>query len=86
MKVTRKSLFSGQVNTMDLDVTEEQLARWRAGENIQDVFPNLTADEREFLISGCLPDEWDEMFDDDDYATGKSAMPYRNDGRGWDYD
>ena len=22
----------------------------------------LTADEREFLISGCLRDEWDELF------------------------
>ena len=86
MLVTRKSLFSGQENTMDLDVTEEQLARWRGGELIQDVFPNLTNEEREFLISGCLPDEWDEMFDEDDYQSGKTPMPYRNDGRGWDYE
>ena len=30
---------------------------------IQDAFRYLDADEREFLITGLLPAEWDEMFD-----------------------
>jgi hypothetical protein len=29
---------------------------------IQDVFPELNADEREFMISGTHPACWDEMF------------------------
>ena len=86
MLVTRKSLFSGKENTMDLDVTEEQLQRWRSGELVQDVFPHLAADEREFLVSGCLPDEWDEVFGEDDYQSGKTPMPYHPGGRGWNYD
>lgn len=31
--------------------------------NIQDALPQLTADEREQLISGITPEEWDEMFE-----------------------
>ena len=37
---------------------------WRYNEGLlmQDAFPTLNADEREFLISGTLPDEFNEMF------------------------
>jgi len=43
---------------MNLNVTEEQLIRQKQGELVQDVFPELSADEREFLISGITPEEW----------------------------
>lgn len=33
-------------------------------ENIQDILPEYTNDEREFLISGITPDEWDSMFNE----------------------
>ncbi len=66
MKVTRKSLFSGQENTMELDVTKEQIARWKAGESVEDVMPQLTYDEREFMKTGCLPDEYDDLFGEGD--------------------
>lgn len=29
---------------------------------IQDAFPDLNASEREFLISGVSPEDWNEMF------------------------
>lgn len=35
------------------------------GKFIQDAFPTLTADEREFLMSGITKAEWDEMFSDE---------------------
>jgi hypothetical protein len=35
---------------------------WKSGAFAQDAFPNLTNDQREFLISGTTPAEWDEMF------------------------
>ena len=57
MLITKTSLFTGKKNTMDLDVTSAQLAAWHAGALIQDVFPGLTAEEREFLITGCTQDE-----------------------------
>jgi len=64
MKIRKKSMISGEYHTMDLNVTKEELARFEGGEHAQNVFPNLNADEREFLISGVTPEEWDEMIVD----------------------
>ena len=33
---------------------------------IQDAFPNLSADQREFIQTGILASEWDAMFSDDE--------------------
>jgi len=60
MKITRISPFSGHTHTMDIDVTKEQLARWKNGELIQRVMPHLTADEREFLMTGITLGEWEK--------------------------
>ncbi len=51
---------------MDLPVTPEQLEAWRQGVLIQHVMPQLSAAEREFLISGVTPEEWEALFGDDD--------------------
>lgn len=59
MIITRKSPFSGVESRMDVPVTEAELARLEAGELIQAVVPHLSADHREFLISGITPTEWD---------------------------
>jgi hypothetical protein len=73
MKVTRKSQFTGVEHTMDLPtVTEERLAQcWRfsldgKGKHIQQVFPELSADEREFLMTGVTAEEWDVAFPEED--------------------
>lgn len=66
MIITKKSMYSGKFNTMDLPITEEQIARWQSGTLIQNAFPNLNADQREFLMTGILPEEWDVMFPDED--------------------
>jgi hypothetical protein len=44
---------------MDLDITEAQIEKWENGELIQNAFPNLNNDEREFLLTGMTPEEWD---------------------------
>jgi hypothetical protein len=31
---------------------------------VQDAFPHLSADEREFLMSGATPAEWADVFAD----------------------
>ena len=47
MLVTRVSPFSRTKNTIDLDITAEQLARYENGEElIQNVFPNLSPEHR----------------------------------------
>jgi hypothetical protein len=67
MLVTKKSLVSGNTSTMDIDVTDDQLARIETGrELIQNIVPHLSPDEREFLKSGITPQEWDGMFGEDE--------------------
>jgi|TARA_R100001530_G_C4232093_1_gene132919 hypothetical protein len=58
MQITRQSPFTGEWNSMELDVTKEQLHAWRWGTLIQDAMPNLTSDEREFIKIGVTPQEW----------------------------
>jgi len=66
MKVTRTSQLSGVTHTMDLDVTKEQLDRFEirreTGEYVQTIFYNLDSSEREFILSGITPTEWDKTF------------------------
>lgn len=63
MQITKASRISGTVSTMDLDITSEQLDRIEAGiELIQNIVPHLSSDEREFLITGITPQEWDKLF------------------------
>ena len=66
MIVTKQSPYTGKENSMDLDVTEEQLYAHLNGMHAQDAFPNLTACEREFLISGCTQEDWDAIFGDEE--------------------
>ena len=61
MIVTRKNIFTGQSRSLDLNVTQEQLNRWKGGELIQKVFPHLSVDEREFLMTGIIGEEWNEL-------------------------
>lgn len=62
MLITNKSRLSGKVHTMDLNVTEEQIKKFEEGELVQNVFPHLTADEREFILTGITAEEWKEAF------------------------
>lgn len=64
MRITRRSLVSGKLNSMDLPVTLEQIRLWEGGTLIQDAMPNLTSTEREFLISGLTELEQKELFAD----------------------
>jgi len=58
LEVVRKSPFSGKTNTIHVNVTPEGLAAYKAGALIQVAFPNLSADEREFIMTGITPDEF----------------------------
>lgn len=62
MLIAKTSMISGVTRTMDLDVTEEQINAWQNGMLIQRAFPLLSVDEREFLMTGITPDEWDATF------------------------
>lgn len=62
MQITRKSPFSGRVHTLDIPVTQAQIDAWINGALIQNAMPNLTAGQREFLMTGITEEEWDETF------------------------
>ena len=63
MLITKVSQLSGKKSSMELDVTQEQLDLYAEGvKYVQDVFPNLNPSEREFLMTGITPNEWDGVF------------------------
>ena len=43
-------------------MTQEQLDAWQAGGLIQNIMPDLSAGQREFLMTGITDEEWDETF------------------------
>jgi len=61
MIITRKSQFSGTLYTRDLDVTQAQLVAYEDGALLQDAFPQLSADDREFIKTGISSLEWLQM-------------------------
>lgn len=63
MLVTKTSKLTGIEHTRDLPVTEQMLRAWMGGRLlIQDAMPELCLDDREFLISGVTPEEWEAVF------------------------
>lgn len=63
MIIERRSIMSGEWNEMDLPITAEQFQRYENGEGkVQDIFPDLPAELREFIMSGITPDEWKKNF------------------------
>jgi hypothetical protein len=60
-------MLTGTVRTVDIDVNPLVYQRWLAGEGlIQDMFPHLTADEREWLLSGVTKEEWNDIIGDEE--------------------
>jgi|TARA_R110000803_G_scaffold174998_1_gene237566 hypothetical protein len=51
---------------MELPITQEHLDMYDTvgGLLVQNVFPNLDKYQREFIISGITPQEWNETFGD----------------------
>lgn len=66
--VQNQSQFTGRIGQMQINMTYDDFIAsyqsWADGALIQDAFPTLSADEREFLLTGCTPEEWAEMFPD----------------------
>ncbi len=50
---------------MDIPVSEEKMEKWdevqlKRRPPVQKFFPELTAEQREFILSGITPSEWKE--------------------------
>ena len=53
MKITRTSALDHSVNTMDMKINPKDMLKYRTGQHlIQDCFPYLSKEEREFIKTG----------------------------------
>ena len=66
MLISRTSMLTHKTHTMDLPVTVEQLAEYEAGGFPQDVFRHLPPPEREFIMTGITPEEWQASIADEE--------------------
>ena len=68
--IIRTSPFTGTVSSMEIDMPEdefqERFESWQRGVYIQDAFPMLNADQREFIKTGITPQEWADTFGEDE--------------------
>lgn len=59
--ITRRSIITGKTHTRDVPVDAAKAEAWRMKQLpglIQDVFPDLSAEDREFIFTGITPKEW----------------------------
>ena len=73
MKITKKSIYTNRMNTMEIDITDEIYEQYKGGENIDE---HLTFDEREFMNTGATPDEMDDVDDDFSGVDTSEQGPY----------
>lgn len=58
MKITRRSLLSGQTRQLNLPIRQADWKRYVSGVAVQEAFPYLSADDREFILTGITNEEW----------------------------
>lgn len=46
----------------EVEVNQTGWDKWQSGLYIQDAFPEMSADEREMLLTGTHPECWAKMF------------------------
>ena len=66
MLITMTSILSGKTTTKDIDVEPEQITAWQNGVLIQDAMPKLSPSDREFIMTGTTPEDWNQMFPEEE--------------------
>lgn len=62
MIIAMQSHITGMLHFAELAITKEEVDNFTRGMKVQHAFPNLTDNEREFLLSGITPEEWEGAF------------------------
>lgn len=77
MRITKVSALSRQSHELDIPVDPAKYRDWLEGkfkgQLIQDIFPELSASHREFLMTGVTDEEWNAAFQEDE--DGLEAEP-----------
>lgn len=64
--ITRRSELTGVDHSRKIDVSLKQIELWEGGALIQDAMPNLSDEDREFLMTGITPEEWAAHFGEEE--------------------
>lgn len=73
MRITTEPCL-GHGDIAEFEVKPQDYVDWVRGKHVQDAFPYLTADDREWLVSRYCPKCWEEMLppeeeeDEDEYV------------------
>ena len=59
MIITRTSPLTGTTNTLNLPIDRRSFRRWLNGEPVQHCFRALDANQREFIVTGFMPGEYE---------------------------
>jgi len=62
MNISRRSVLSGVTRTLNLPITVNQLGAYMSGATLQEAFPHLSPDQREFIYTGITAEEWERFF------------------------
>ena len=70
-EITLERFFDGEILTREMPMSPnsffEGLEDWLGeGKMIQNAFPGLSANDREFLMTGITPEEWSKMFGEEE--------------------
>ena len=64
--IERVSTLSGITHVRAIDMGEQAFTKaheaWANGTLVQNAFPTLDADDREFIVSGITEDEWSAIY------------------------
>lgn len=70
VSIERRCPFTGAFNTLEIPLTERQfndgMLMWESGLYIQQAFPTLAPEFREFLMTGITPQKWAEIYGEDE--------------------
>ena len=61
---TGKCVVTGKPYTVTLPA--QGLFNWNQGMSVQKAFPDLSPDDREFIVSGMSPEGWNQVFPPDE--------------------
>lgn len=63
MLISRVSPRTKETNTREINVTQAQLDAWQNTDvPIQTVMPHISEDDREFIMTGYTPEDWEAIF------------------------
>lgn len=67
-KFKNKAPWEKEYTVMEFSISQEEfndcLNEWRNGKLIQEAFPMLSDNEREFIMTGITPEEWERMINE----------------------